>query len=191
MLLVVDNRLRADVETPKFSLTTKLIDALRRTGKPIMVVDHRSAPPIPWGSVRRVVLSGSGLCLSRTEDHAVHAFARAVLLGARKRGVPCLGVCFGMQVMARALGATVVSRAAPPCYRFPCAWVDCPVYFNHTDGVLPHPALGGAEVHPAGHVLSFRHGDWTGVQWHPEGTMEGRAWLDAYANEDEKATERN
>ena len=83
-----------------------------------------------------------------------------------------------MQTMARVLSATVYRRHGTPCYRGKCAWVDAPVYFNHQDGVVAHRSLGeGQEVHPDGHVVSFRHGNWTGVQWHPEGTVEGTEWL--------------
>jgi GMP synthase-like glutamine amidotransferase len=178
MIVVVDNRVDVDAQTPKSSLTTKLIAAL--PGESLLVTEHRErAMPRSWTTVTLVVLSGSGLCLSQTTEHPVLAYAREMLGRANANGVPCLGICFGMQVMAHALGASVFRRRGAPCYRERCAWVDAPVYFNHHDGVAFDGGLGGGvvEIHPDGHVIAFGLGTWTGVQWHPEGTVEGRKWL--------------
>lgn len=177
MIVIVDNRLDKDAQTPKSSLTTKLIAALPQ--ETLLVTDHRKrVMPPSWAAVSLVILSGSGLCLSQTTDHPIIAYAKEVLGLAKANGVPCLGICFGMQTMAHVLGAIVYRRVGTPCYRGACAWVDAPVYFNHQDGVAAHESLGeGLEVHPNGYVVSFRHGDWTGVQWHPEGTVEGTGWL--------------
>lgn len=175
MIVVVDNRL--DAQTPKSSLTTKLIAALPKES--LLVTEHRErAMPPSWAAVSLVILSGSGLCLSQTKDHSILAYAEEVLGLAKANGVPCLGICFGMQTMAHVLGATVYRRRGTPCYKGTCAWVDAPVYFNHQDAVAPHGSLGGGqEVHPDGYLVAFRRGEWTGVQWHPEGTVEGTEWL--------------
>ena len=177
MIVVVDNRLDADAQTPKSSLTTKLMAALPQEF--LFVTEHREkAMPPSWAKVSLVILSGSGLCLSQSKDHSIFAYAKEVLGLAKANGVPCLGICFGMQAMALAIGATVFRRRGTPCYREACAWVDAPVYFNHKDAVVPHKGLGeGQEVHPDGYVVSFRFGNWMGVQWHPEGTVEGTEWL--------------
>jgi GMP synthase-like glutamine amidotransferase len=92
---------------------------------------------------------------------------------AHDRGIPYLGVCFGGQVLAAALGATV-----EPAPRPELGW--CPVETSAPDAIAEGPwfqwhgdrftlAAGASELarNDVG-VQAFRMGRSVGVQFHPE-----------------------
>jgi GMP synthase (glutamine-hydrolysing) len=90
--------------------------------------------------------------------------------------VPVLGVCFGHQLLARALGATVFKRATPEV-GFPTVHLDAPLgplpprltcFVSHEDEVAPHPALRVIAHTDAAPVHAYRHGRSLGVQFHLE-----------------------
>ena len=86
MIVVVDNRLDADAQTPKSSLTTKLIAALPQAS--LLVTEYRAkAMPSSWAKVKLVILSGSGLCLS--EPRATPFFRTPKRSWALRRPTAC------------------------------------------------------------------------------------------------------
>jgi len=97
-------------------------------------------------------------------------------------GVPVFGMCYGFQIMARALGGEVAHTGAREYGRTPVAvtspgtlLADVPashnVWMSHGDSVVAAPegfqVLASTEVTPvaAFENLELRH---AGVQWHPE-----------------------
>jgi GMP synthase (glutamine-hydrolysing) len=119
----------------------------------------------------RVVSLGSA---SAADDDAVawQSVEQATLRAAAEADVPILGICFGGQSLARALGGSVRRAARPEI-----GWVsigsvdptldDGPWMEWHSDEILPPE---GAEVlaqNESG-VQAFRLGPHTGLQFHPE-----------------------
>lgn len=117
--------------------------------------------------------------VSLGSDRSVHAssdpwIARQVdhLRAAHEAGVPVLGLCFGGQALAAALGGRV---GVAPCPEI--GWYtldggdvvpDGPWFEWHTDAFAPPP---GAEIlarGPGGGVQAFRVGASVGLQFHPE-----------------------
>jgi len=111
-----------------------------------------------------------------TDDAAVAA-ELALLERAVARGVPVLGLCFGGQVLAAALGGRVERAPVPEL-----GWVEI-----DTDDAARVPAGPWLEWHfdrfaipPGGHEIArsaggsqaFRLGPHLGVQFHPEATVE-------------------
>lgn len=129
----------------------------------------------PWSVYDTATI---GTWIGRERD-----FVRAV----HDRGVPYLGICFGAQVLAAALGGTV--EAAP---RPELGWVD--VDTHDADLVAPGPwfqwhqdrfrlPVGAQELaHNDVGPQAFRIGRSLGVQFHPEvDAALLRAWLPADA----------
>lgn len=103
------------------------------------------------------------------------AAERAVLDRAVAGAVPVLGICFGGQHLARALGATVRPAAQPevgwleietlaPAVVAPGPWLQW-----HRDAFTLPPG-GELLARSAICVQAFRHGPHLGVQFHPEVT---------------------
>jgi GMP synthase (glutamine-hydrolysing) len=123
---------------------------------------------------RAVVVTGSRAS-ANDPDAWVDATA-AWLAAAVAADVPVLGVCFGHQLLARALGATVFKRAAPevgfPAVRIDPALAALPrtltCFVSHEDEVAPHPALHVLAASDACAVHAYRHGRSLGVQFHLE-----------------------
>jgi GMP synthase-like glutamine amidotransferase len=120
----------------------------------------------------RVVTLGSE---ASADDDSVpwQAVEQATLRAAQEAGIPILGICFGGQSLARALGGGVRRAARPEI----ACWVsigardgaldDGPWFEWHRDEILPPD---GAEVLAANEsgVQAFRLGPHVGLQFHPE-----------------------
>lgn len=176
MILLVDNRLQKDSQTTKFSLTSKLIQFLGTMG----TIVSSGVSIIPWDKIQCIIFSGSGLRLSMTHDHPKIKHALSILSCSTKYGIPCLGICFGFQLMAYALGYTITARkTGENPYVSKSVFTASTMYFNHNDCVMEqvHPVkLDKVEYHN-GYLINFQYRNWTGVQWHPENTTEGIVWL--------------
>jgi GMP synthase-like glutamine amidotransferase len=149
---------------------------LAERGEVVTVRMHAGErPPSPAG-FERVVTLGSE---HAADDDAVpwQADEQATLRAADAAGVPILGICFGAQALARALGGGVRRAARPEL-----GWVhvgthapelvaDGPWLSWHDDELLPPP---GAEVLAANAsgVQAYRIGRHAAVQFHPEVTTE-------------------
>lgn len=102
---------------------------------------------------------------------------------AHERGQPILGVCFGGQVIAAALGGRVELAPRPEIGWFPVDGADNPVGTGpwmqwHHDRFVPPP---GAEILATSDVAVqlFRIGTTVGTQFHPEvDPGHVTAWLD-------------
>jgi GMP synthase (glutamine-hydrolysing) len=165
---------------------------------PALVLEHEADAPVgllgDWAAERGIALEvvGTGgplpdprgrpfLVLLGSEASAFDdgvpwlAAERGVLDRALSAGVPVLGICFGGQHLARALGATVGAAARPevgwldvetlaPAVVPPGPWLQW-----HRDAFTLPP---GAELlaRSAICVQAFRRGPHLGVQFHPEVT---------------------
>lgn len=193
-ILIVDNRrVRVTQQyTPsvKASMTEQLIRTVSRhfpTSTIRAVNDSASEDSfedsldIP-DNTRLVILSGSSLHLPSD----IHVVDRAVSIveWAREHDVPVLGICFGMQLLAHMYGGKLARRKSNKPYQYPSAFVNNrPVYFNHTDCVvqLPDGFSSDGKQHEGGYYTNMKRGTaMLGVQWHPEGSQEGRSWLVTY-----------
>ena len=132
-------------------------------------------PPDP-AAFARVVTLGSE---HAADDDAIawQADEQATLRAAAAACVPILGVCFGAQSLARALGGGVRRAARPELgwvhvgTRAPGLVPDGPWLAWHDDELLPPP---GAEILAANAsgVQAYRAGRHVAVQFHPEVTPE-------------------
>ena len=119
----------------------------------------------------RVVTLGSE---HAADDDAVawQAIEQATLRAAAEAHVPILGICFGGQSLARALGGSV-RRAARPEIGWVSigalnGWLDDGPWFEwHNDEILPPRDAEVLATNPSG-VQAFRLGPHVGLQFHPE-----------------------
>jgi GMP synthase-like glutamine amidotransferase len=131
-----------------------------------------------------VVLTGSDLSLTdpRTFQKVQHAFVvlfKALALPERPR---ILGICFGYQLLAWVTGKRV--RKLKKRHYNTAEKLDdgSVVYFNHHDSVEgDSEGTTCADFHPL---------PWTGLQWHPEGSTDGCAWLLAWLQNNDNNKER-
>jgi GMP synthase-like glutamine amidotransferase len=142
-------------------------------GVPIEVVPAGAPIPDPAGRPFVVALGSE----ASAYDDAVPWLPaeRTALDRALAAGVPVLGICFGAQHLARALGGTVGPAVRPevgwmaietfdPAVVPPGPWLQW-----HRDAFTVPPGaelLAQSEVSPQ----AFRHGPHLGVQFHPEVT---------------------
>ena len=144
-----------------------------------------------------VILTGSPRDADSTEPTILQLCETLRLL--TKKNIPILGVCFGHQLLARALGGTVgrnpagwevgnagvnLTKAALPCPIFAGPGRQLNVLQSHQDAVLALPAaavlLAGNEHTPIQAFQSRPQGRQFGVQFHPEFTPDRlrRNWIE-------------
>lgn len=154
--------------------------ALREQGFDVTVGSLLAgSPPVPDPrEVDALVITGSA---EAAYDDTVPWLARerAFLNRALALGTPVLGVCFGGQLLARALGGTVARAPRPdlgfttldplgaatagtPAVLPRSAWME----FHHDAFTLPPGATGHARSEVC--LQAFTHGPHLGVQFHPE-----------------------
>jgi GMP synthase-like glutamine amidotransferase len=144
-----------------------------------LVVHRADHDGTPWPDVRdHEFVAVLGSRFNPTDDEPAVIDTRAVVERALEHDVPVLGLCFGGQVLASALGAPIEHVPDGP----ELGW--CTIDSVEPEAVPEGPWLtwhwhrfhppAGAEVlatSPAG-TQAFRHGNHLGVQFHPESTIE-------------------
>jgi GMP synthase-like glutamine amidotransferase len=133
------------------------------------------APPEPDAFAFAVVL-GSAASLAQDTPPWV-AGVLDWLREADAAGLPVLGICFGAQALAAALGGTVHRLAAPEIGWVRVATADAervpagPWMSWHEDGLTPPPLAYELASNPAG-TQAFCLRRHLAVQFHPEATQE-------------------
>jgi GMP synthase-like glutamine amidotransferase len=123
-----------------------------------------------------IVFSGSSLNMS--ESLVTAAISKDLMMLLRHPDVPCLGVCFGMQLIAVAYGGEVERLQAPRVGELATTYTafgegasrDDLAYFSHQDVVVAVPPDFAIDGTSDGYV-SVMHSDKFkrfGVQFHPE-----------------------
>lgn len=124
-----------------------------------------------------VVLSGSSLNISETLHTA--AIAKDLMVLLRHTDTPCLGICFGMQLMAVAYGGEVArlprerEGVRAVCTRSGTSLLDAgthEAYFSHRDAVVEAPDSFEVDAESEGIIAAISWGGRRkyGLQYHPE-----------------------
>jgi GMP synthase (glutamine-hydrolysing) len=145
-----------------------------------------------------VVAGGTSISAYHLERHAFLQKELGFLKAALAENVPCLGICFGAQLLSLALGGTVTrnpqmeigvyemeltnaGKIDPSLKGFPARF---PVFQWHGDTFSVPP---NAELLVVGNICRnqmFRTGNAIGVQFHLEiGSKDANNWCSAYAEE--------
>ena len=120
--------------------------------------------------VARELLDGVDLVLPLGSDWSVYADHVAdqvaaecgLLTAAHHRAIPILGICFGGQLLAHALGGSV-----GPIDRPEIGWCEGPWAQWHLDGFVVPPGAVELARSPSG-PQAFLIGRTLGLQFHPE-----------------------
>lgn len=175
-LLIVDNH---------DSFTYNIVEDCRHLGVEPLVIRNDDPRGLPLKDVAAIIISpgpGRATCPADT----------GLSLDALRSGLPVLGVCLGMQLMAVAAGGTL--RTHPPhhgvlssmCHAGGPLFEDIPSPFSATryhSWVVADPGVGMEVLARSedGVIQALRHRDhpWWGVQFHPESisTEHGRTLL--------------
>jgi GMP synthase-like glutamine amidotransferase len=170
-------------------------ERLEQLGGSLSLTYREDFPALDAGDAELVLLLGShhGVAdVGREDDVAVES---ALVQDCVRRGVPVLGICYGAQLAAHALGG-VVSKAPDPeigwyymdshdpalCPPGPWAWYHYD-RFTVPDGTR---LLGETSTGPAGFVLETETGVAQVVAWqfHPEVTPDVlQRWVDTTADD--------
>lgn len=168
---------------------------LREGGADVLTYDARSdTPPPAPGAVAGIVLTGSHAMVSDREpwSEALVPWLRAAV----QQQTPVLGICYGHQLLAHAMGGAVddhpegveigtvtVERHAastddPLLGGLPDAFAAQAVHWQSVHRLPPGAVLLASSAHEAHHAFRIGPCAW-GVQFHPEFSAEAlRAYLD-------------
>jgi GMP synthase-like glutamine amidotransferase len=147
---------------------------LQRDGEVAVVrMDRGERAPDPAGFDRVVTLGSEHA--ADDDSIAWQADEQATLSAADAARVPILGVCFGAQALARALGGSVRRAQRPELgwvtvgTRAPGVVHDGPWLSWHNDELVPPRGADVLAANASG-VQVYRAGRHVGVQFHPEVT---------------------
>lgn len=164
-----------------------LLIANRSDGDPGYVGEHLRHHGVTFVRAEREApgdwpdLDGVDLVLSLGSDWSVYwedvassvAAEAAALRTAHERGVPVLGICFGGQMIAHALGGSVAAAPEPEVGWFavesavPAVAGDGPWFQWHADRFVPPPGALALASSPRAEQ-AFRIGRTLALQFHPE-----------------------
>lgn len=169
-------------------------DVLVAEGVPLVYVDLWHEDPPALSDVSGLVILGGDMNVDETARYPFLSAERELLAHAVAGGVPVLGICLGAQILARALGASVIPSSRRELGFFPVhtteasaddllasCFRDGDMVFQWHRDTFDIPA--GATLLLQGEVVpsqAFRAGDraW-GFQFHVEASsQELDAWLD-------------
>jgi GMP synthase (glutamine-hydrolysing) len=151
-------------------------------------------PPVPLERYGAVIVLGGSMHADQDDRHPWLREEDAFIRDLLERRVPLLGVCLGIQLIAKAAGAAVYPLAAGPeigwlPVELTGASADDPVFGSLPDRFeafgwhyytydLPPGAEEFARSACCNQAFRFGEAAW-GVQFHPEVTLETvRSWLD-------------
>ena len=167
-------------------------ERLEQLGAELVPVDREDLPAYPaLGDVDLLLLLGSDRSV-RADPEADTVTAEADLLrGAVEYGVPVIGICYGAQLAAHALGGEVTAAAVPEIGWFdvesddPVLCPPGPWAQYHLDAFVPPPRAQVLGRSPgAGGVQGFTLDRVLGWQFHPEVTPSTLSrWLEAAPGE--------
>jgi GMP synthase (glutamine-hydrolysing) len=174
-------------------MTPLLVDIIQNMSHTVCVVED-SGSLRKCGALDGIILSGGPAKLSsRTNDLLRHSVNFTALL--LYPMVPVLGICFGMQLMCAAYGGSIMEL--PPEKRKNGDIIEVVGQgFSH---ILPHAIVKGFAYHddhvcnvPSPFTITAKSIDGTvqavewaegqrfGVQFHPEGSTEGRVLISRF-----------
>ena len=151
----------------------------------VVRLDLGERPPTSLQDHDRLISLGSE---ASADDDAVawQATEQRALTAAADAAVPVLGICFGGQSLARALGGGVRRAARPEIgwcrigTRVPDLIDDGPWLEWHRDEILPPPDAEVLARNEVG-VQAWRLGPHVGLQFHPEVDVAiVECWIDAF-----------
>ena len=152
------------------------------TGAELEVVTPMGGIPVSAEGYDAVVTMGASPSVNDADIAPWFDRETALLRDADRRGIPVLGVCFGAQALAVALGGSV-SRAVQPEVGWkmvdteaPGVIAEGPWFQWHVDAITPPPqatVLATSDVS----VQAYTVGPHLAVQFHPEVTaQQARDW---------------
>ncbi len=148
-------------------------------------IDAREVDPADFDAI---VSLGSGLPAFEDSVPWIER-ERRLLRDAAETDVAILGICFGAQLLARALGGQCFRSEQPEVgwlpvrTRAPALVAEGPWFLWHFDTFTPPPGARLIADSPAG-TQAYTSGRSLGVQFHPEATPEiVDAWVGAYRHE--------
>jgi GMP synthase-like glutamine amidotransferase len=158
---------------------------------------YRGEPLPPLSAYDAILVGGTPVAAYAMENHPFLVAEEEYLRLAIRAGRPCLGICFGAQLMAKVLGGDVrramrkeigvyeleltsAGKVDPLLESFPLRF---PVFQWHGE-TFDVPA--GAELLVTGAGCQnqmFRRANAVGIQFHLEVRSEAAAWARAYSDE--------
>lgn len=170
-VLLVDN------SKPDLAIfTPKLQECLSEYCDVTSCKTQRDAIEASYHNWDAIVLSGSSLNMS--ESLSASAISKDLMVLLRFPDVACLGVCFGMQLIAIAYGGEVVRRETPRHGMHQVVNTDNPLltdrevhaFFSHQDVVTRCPPNFVADSYSDGIISGIHSKELKryGVQFHPE-----------------------
>lgn len=179
MLLLVDN---GSVFTPHVD------QCLRSTGADFVKLRVEDVRPADAGRYGPFILSG------RRRNHRVtNATNARIVRHCASAGIPLLGICYGAEIMALALGGAIRRMDAPRqgphrirvTRRNPLSSGSIMAYESHSYEI----ARLGPDITPVAGSEACRHeivmhanGRMFGTQFHPEMTTDGRSIIEKFVN---------